>query len=131
MTTLAQSRMPLPDFVVSETGAAEVTVILSVQSGTLYADPAPGATVVGGGSRSLWIAGSADQVNAKLQSLIYDAGTPGNDRLSVTMLDSLGQVPARGSVPVIVLPPASDPAMGASLGSGMARCRSTARRWTG
>lgn len=106
---LADINTPLGDLTIGGQGSGDVTVIITASSGILYAGTFPGATVSGGGSGSLWIAGSPADVNAKLATLVYTAPTPGADTLSISVVDASGQSSGPIVVPVDVLPLRSQP----------------------
>lgn len=120
-TALAGINTPLSGFRVSDTDTAQVAVILSVSNGVLYADTAPGGTVGGSGSHTVWIAGSAAQVNAKLATLVYASPIPGADAITVGVIGSFRSSPTQVTVPLQVLPlivPPAQPAGSISITGG-------------
>jgi hypothetical protein len=120
-TTLAGIATPLSGFTVPDSASAQITVILSVSNGVLFADTAPGGIIGGGGSNMIWIAGSAAQVNAKLATLVYVSPKPGADVIAVRVIDSLGHPSAGLSVPLQALPlsnPPAQPAGSVSISGG-------------
>ena len=84
VAALAGLSTPLNELTIE--GSGSVTVILVVRSGTLGADPAPGAAVCGAGSTMLLITGAVPQIDAKLATLTY-TGTAATDDLSIAVLD--------------------------------------------
>ncbi len=104
-TALAGVNMPIANLTLSSVTDAVLTIVLATSTGKLYADPAAGATVSGGGSSSLWITGTVTQVNAKLATLAYAEASAGADTLTISVLDQTGRIAALTSIPVPVLPP--------------------------
>ena len=90
VAALAGVGTPLSGFAID--GSGSLTIILVVRSGTLGADPGPGAAVHGAGSTMLWITGTAPQINAKLATLMY-TGAAATDDLSIALLDGDGPAP--------------------------------------
>ena len=84
--------------------AGTIIAIVSIQLGTLTADPSAGAVVRGNGSNLLWISGTAAQVNAKLATLSYTGTTQGMDVLSVSLLSPKGTLTPALRTAVAVIP---------------------------
>ena len=89
-----------------------IFAVVSVRSGVLGADLAPGAIVRGSGSNTLWISGNEAQVNMKLASLTYTGMAAGTDELDLLLIDGQASSPISVRSPLHVLPlvTAADPA---------------------
>jgi hypothetical protein len=81
---------------VSITNATLVDVVISVKHGTLEADADAGATVLGNGTSTIELIGTAADVDAALLTYTADAGYSGTDTLTVSAA-ALSKLPPAGS----------------------------------
>lgn len=86
---------------VTVSGIGNLTVVLSIPTGTLEADDQAGATVVGNGTDTVTLTGTAAEINAALDGLIFtpraagdfildietteDGGTPSSNLVDITV----------------------------------------------
>ena len=87
---------------VTESGSTlnePLTVVLTDTAGLLSANPGLGATVTGGGSTSVTIKGTFDQVDAALATLTDLESTGGSDQISVSATDGFGNA-GSNSIPI-------------------------------
>ena len=95
---------PLSGVGITAGPAGTVLAIVSTRLGTLNADPAPGLTVHGNGTTSLWLDGTLAQINAKLATLNYVGATAAVDQITITLIDSQGAITNSFHAPITVMP---------------------------
>ena len=95
---------PVSGVGIASSRAEILLAIVSTRLGTLSVDPAPGITVHGNGSTSLWLSGNVAQINAKLATLSYVGATAGADQIAITLIDGQGTIINSSRVPLAVMP---------------------------
>jgi hypothetical protein len=114
-TALLGIATPVSDIKIPDFGIQVVTVVVTTQFGTVFADTAPDATVRGSGSLFLSISSTTTQVATKLATLTYSSSTTGIDQLSIRLVVASGTVVPIIQTPLTVLPLISTPTNASKL----------------
>lgn len=103
---------PLSGLVVNGSSSDVVTVVLTTSKGILFADPAQGVTVGGGGTNSIWMAGTLADINATLASMVFYSASGSTCSLTITTTDATGRSTGSLTLPIAIRPASSSSADG-------------------